>query len=48
MNWWGSGFITIINYATNSSSVIASEDFLLLDETPMLLLDNSNFLLLSG
>jgi hypothetical protein len=47
MHWWGTGFIPIINYATNNSGgVVENEDFFLLDNTPFLLLDLSNFLLL--
>ena len=46
MNWWGSGLITIINYATGTATPAIENNFLLLDNSDFLLLDGSNLLLL--
>lgn len=47
MNWWGSGFQTIINYSAGSGDIINQFDFLLMDGTPILLMDNTNLLLMN-
>ena len=47
MNWYGSGFITIINYAsTIGSELNPANSFLELAGPPILLLDGSEFELL--
>lgn len=48
MDWWGSGFVTIILYATmaGAGNSPANDAFLLLDGTNFLLLDLSDLLLL--
>jgi hypothetical protein len=45
---WGSGFITMIIYASLvDAEIIAVNDFLLMTNAPMLLMSNSNFLLMA-
>lgn len=47
MNWYGSGFITIINYASGIVSELnPSNSFLELAGPPILLLDGTDLLLL--
>lgn len=45
MNWVGSGFITIINYAEGASVVSPDNAFLLMDNTDFMLMDGSDLLL---